>query len=102
MSRPDELELASFLTTKTVRAAPIISIEVEDGRQVARILDGHGRPAKVILPHGFTARGFPKPGDMLVVYDDDYMSWSPRETFNRHATRTPISADVVHFPRLRG
>jgi len=79
--------LPTFVSHKRVNAAPILTLNTQDGVPISATValpgDKEDAPtADVPLPADFLGRGYPNPGDMLVIYDQgEYVSWSPRKTF---------------------
>ena len=101
----DASAFAEWRSHKVVRAAEIVSIEDNESYDPAADADGllavrmmavaigNGEIRAVSVPSLVFARGIPKPQDFLVVYDDGYVSWSPRKAFLEGYDR--ISADPV-------
>ena len=75
-------QLPQYRSHKVVRAAPMGSFEgIEDGKQIVRLALSEGHSLRVGVDQAVFARRGPEPGDYLVVYDDGYISWSPKAAF---------------------
>lgn len=94
-------QLASYNCHKTVKAARIIDVDlprhiltVEDstGTAVENIV---GLPAKFFNTHDVEGGEVPTPGpgDYLVVYEDEYTSWSPKKAFEDGYTLAILTTD---------
>lgn len=70
---------------KVVGAAPILAI-----RGTVVVVDVDGKHVEIDTPAGFGARGVPATGDYLVVYEDGYMSHSPKATFEAGYSRVNV------------
>lgn len=82
----DTPNLASWQCHKVVRAGKIR--ELINGQRagsdavVAMMVEAiDGSSTEVCPGDAFFARGAPALGDYLVIYDDDYISWSPAKAF---------------------
>ena len=95
-------DLPEYRSHKIVRAAPIVRwSQRAEGTTV--YVDVGGVHYTVEAKANIFARGEPKPGDYLVVYDDDYVSWSPKRAFEEGYTRieggTPFPARTFRAGR---
>ncbi len=96
--------LPSYRSHKIVRAAPIVMLTGTMGpasvtgqptgatpgmTKVVLQVDGAGplNRLEVEIPDEVFARGRPDPGSYLVVYEDGYVSWSPKDVFEAGYTR---------------
>ena len=73
-------QLADWRCHKVVKAGKILEMP-DGGSGVVTIEDVNGAPCKVTMPGNAFARGRPVVGDYVVVYEDDYKSWSPAKAF---------------------
>ena len=71
--------LPEYRSHKIVRAAAITAGPVNEGTDTAFVELRGGITAK--MPSSVFARGTPQIGDYIVVYDDGYVSWSPKAAF---------------------
>ena len=82
------IQLPAYTSHKTVRAAQILTV-ADDLKSVVVSLLGPKEEAPTttieVDPKTF-ARGVPVAGDYLVVYQDGYVSWSPRAAFKEGYT----------------
>ncbi|HUO22329.1 MAG TPA: hypothetical protein VMU59_07420 [Caulobacteraceae bacterium] len=74
----DAQQLPQYRSHKIVRAAPIKAFDVV---KLTVDVELPEMGAMLGVPDNFFARGAPSIGDYLVVYDDSYMSWSPKKAF---------------------
>lgn len=77
--------LPLYKSHKLVRAAPVIWVGGEIVGKTKVMLEVIGEPLnrlEVEVDAAVFARGKPQPRDMMVWYDDGYVSWSPRDTFD--------------------
>lgn len=77
-------KLPQYRCHKLVRAAPIVGIEVvgDEGNEHCEVEVAVDKDILVIhAPPSLISRGMPQNGDYFVVYDDGYVSWSPRGAF---------------------
>jgi hypothetical protein len=101
-------ELPTYRSHKTVRAAPIIGIL--EGRTpsdpLAQRVYLETHYGTVEAPANIFARGRPTLGvDYVVIYDDGYVSWSPKKPFEEGYTaldRAGIAADAPERERAEG
>lgn len=71
--------LPQYRCHKIVRAAKIVHMRRNDGDDSATLwLDGQ---FVLTVDHHFMAKHNPSPGGYIVIYDDNYMSWSPGPQF---------------------
>ena len=70
------LQFPRYRSHKIVRAAEIIAIEPTTAMDRWKVATPYG---VVVCEAKLFARGIAQPGDFLVVYDDGYLSWSPRD-----------------------
>jgi hypothetical protein len=80
-------ELASWKCHKVVKAGKILAF----GDGFVTVEDVNGAPCMVAVPPSLFARGKPKLNDYIVVYDDDYKSWSPAKAFEDGYSRIVIA-----------
>lgn len=83
-------QLAEWKSHKVVLAGRMLQQPEDDPSLSAVTLtieDANGAPCKVGVPRNFFSRGAPSLGDYIVVYDDDYKSWSPAKAFEGGYTR---------------
>jgi hypothetical protein len=75
--------LPAYVSHKRVKAAPIVAVRGAEPMlsPVVEIRVPGGPNQIIAVPRGIFSRGTPIEGDYLVVYDDGYMSWSPRKAF---------------------
>lgn len=73
-------QLAKWKCHKIVAAGKMLSMMPDDPTNVL-VEDVNGAPTRVAMPENWTARGAPKIGDYIVIYDDGYKSWSPAAAF---------------------
>jgi hypothetical protein len=73
------LALATFISRKTVFAAPIISADPDAGLLVIELPDCSLH--NVTVQDGFFSRSVPTEGDYFVVYEDGCQSHSPKAVF---------------------
>jgi hypothetical protein len=73
-------QLADWKCHKIVKAGKILVMPGE-GSGVVTVEDVNGAPCKVEMPPNAWARGRPALGDYIVIYDDEYKSWSPAKVF---------------------
>jgi hypothetical protein len=78
--------LPEYTSSKKYRAAEIVEFQKRfirdesDGTIVVKMPDG--TKGYIQAPWNFAARGEPAYGDMVLIYDDGYMSWIPRAKFD--------------------
>ena len=72
-----------FRSHKEVDAAEIIDILSSlTGFEIVAETYDESNPTKTYpVDENFFKRGKAKPGDFLVLYNDNYLSWSPRKPF---------------------
>lgn len=93
-------DFPSYQSHKIVRAAPILEIEALPGtsdnplaeREAPRQYSVFVKVlafdrSEITVDAKVFARGLAQPGDYLVVYDDGYLSWSPKAAFEGGYTR---------------
>ena len=84
-------ELANWKCHKIVKAGKIVafgnSLVAFGDIQKITVEDANGEPCKIDVPKSIFARGEANVGDYIVIYDDDYKSWSPRNVFEDGYTR---------------
>lgn len=75
--------LPQYRSHKVVRAGVFLGDTVEDDGRLRLIVSaGDNEIANVMAPAGIFARGAPTHGqDYIVVYEDGYVSWSPKAAF---------------------
>ncbi len=74
--------LPRYRSHKIVRAATIAGFEKKVGNdEIVRLNLGAERAPMIRLAPSVFARGWPVVGDYIVVYDDGYVSWSPKRAF---------------------
>ncbi len=91
-------KLAAYQSHKVVRAAQVLDVEPAGraegppGTALLRLTQpGMNEVFEADIDVGTFARGWPSPGDYIILYRDDYISWSPRTEFEDGYTRTPPS-----------
>ena len=72
------MSLAEWRCHKVVKAGKIHGFPAPGKFDVEQT---DGTKLTMDIPADLFARGRASPGDYLVVYDDDYQSWSPRKAF---------------------
>ena len=85
-------QLADWKCHKVVKAGRITqlpTIDIPTGEWLVGVEDVNGATTQVKMPPDAFARGRPTMGDYIVVYDDDYKSWSPAKTFEDGYDRLP-------------
>ena len=92
--KPEYEKLPEWRSHKIVRAAPFLGTWSVDQANDCYWLHV-GEPAAafgVPVPRNVFARGLPAIGDYIVVYDDDYVSWSPKSVFEAGYSEIKASA----------
>jgi hypothetical protein len=85
--------LAQYKSHKIVFGGQITMVDMagrEDGPEGTiwlKVTDKSYNIIDVDMPSEVFARGVPSEGDFLVVYEDDYISWSPCKPFVDGYTR---------------
>lgn len=86
-------QLADWRCHKAVKAGKIIIHlpirETASGKWLVTVEDVNGEAASVEMPADAFARGEPKLGDYVVLYEDGYKSWSPAKAFEDGYDRLP-------------
>jgi hypothetical protein len=82
---PKAMGFPAYLSHKVVWALPIAEIEE------TRLTVAHPDPMTPWVsfddPRFFAGDRKPQVGDMLVIYEDGYVSWSPKDAFEAGYTR---------------
>ena len=77
--------LAMWQSHKVVHAGKIMSIispgGIDTRKCVLQVQNADGTENEMKVDSDVFKRGIPNTGDYLVVYDDGYTSWSPRQAF---------------------
>ena len=84
-------KLPLYRSHNLVRAAPVLWIGGESAGKVKVMLTVKGEPLdrlEIEVDAEVFLRGRPGPGDMMVFYDN-YVSWSPRGVFDAGYLREP-------------
>lgn len=83
--------LAQWQCHKIVKAGKIVGMPIDrsafNGQVVLQVENTAGGSDDITCTAGMFARGTPKLGDYIVLYDDGYWSWSPAATFEAGYTR---------------
>jgi hypothetical protein len=84
-------QLAEWKCHKIVKAGKILPVQIldDEGEGTSLVMvEGHdGTSCSISIATGAFARGMPKPGDYIVIYEDGYKSWSPAKAFEDGYTR---------------
>lgn len=79
--------LPQYRSHKIVRAAEILDWASDfPAHMRVRVVTPNGEPHTIKAKSNIFARGEPQVGDYLVIYDDGYISWSPRGPFEEGYT----------------
>lgn len=84
------MNLAKYRSHKIVEAGRMVEIAIPkspDGKPLIKVEQADGSIADYEADPKLFARGFGKPGDYLVRYEDGYVAWSPRQPFEDGYTR---------------
>lgn len=78
-------QLADWKCHKIVKAGKILPVQITqdegEGTSNVTVADCNGAPCLVVIADTAFARGMPKTGDYIVIYEDGYKSWSPAKAF---------------------
>lgn len=88
-------QLTKWRCHKIVRAGKITQLPMKDiptGSWSVGIEDVNGATVPVEMPPDAFLRGLPMMGDYIIVYEDDYKSWSPAKAFEEGYTKVPPGA----------
>lgn len=84
-------QLADWKCHKIVKAGKVLPVQILDdegeGTSLVMVEDCNGSPYSVSIATSAFARGTPKAGDYIVIYEDGYKSWSPAKAFEDGYTR---------------
>lgn len=82
------IEMPKYKCHKEVHALHIAIVDsrMEDGERVTDLLPSNTDYAPIRVDSVFTEKHKPKDGGYLVVYDDGYRSFSPKEAFKKGYT----------------
>ena len=81
------MNLPEYQCHKRVRAAKIKAIWHVTVRRAALMVLSDEGVAPIEVPMDFIEKHCPQPGGYLVVYEDGYQSYSPKQAFEEGYTR---------------